>query len=141
MPIPKHKITVYITHPKSQNAKTINKNTIVRGREEKWKNHSTIFLCHELMHIMTWLDHFQPNYDILHALIMLADNELKIRLNKKGKYFKEGKFCTESPTFLPLEKKLFPYWRKYLGGKLKKNILELKEFLIKNRNKIGLPKI
>ncbi len=138
--IPKRKITVFITHPKSLNCKTLNQNTITRGCKERWKNHSTIFLCHELSHIITWPGHFQPHYNILHAIIMLIDNELKLRLNKKGKYFEEGKICTESPTFLLLEKKILPYWKKYLAGKLGKNILELKKFLIKNRNKIELPK-
>lgn len=135
LPIPKHKINVYITHPIFEIAETLDRKTIVRGRKEKWKNHSTIFLCHELTHIMTWPAHFQSHYDILHAIIMLSDNELKIRLNKKGIYFKEGKLNIEPPEFFNLEKKVLPYWKKYLLGKLGKNILELKS-LVKEKIKI-----
>ncbi|MEK7495930.1 MAG: hypothetical protein AAB616_00465 [Patescibacteria group bacterium] len=126
LPIPKQKITVYITHPKSYNGKTIDQNTIVCGHIEKWKNHITICLCHELLHIMTWPGHFQSHYDILHSIILLNDNELKIRLNKKGIYFKEGKLNIEPPEFFDLEKKILPYWKKYLNGGLGKNILEFK---------------
>lgn len=133
--IPKQKINVYIIHPALEIAETLDKKTIVRGRKEKWKNHSTIFLCHELTHIMTWPTHFQPHYDILHAIIMLSDNELKIRLNKKGIYFKEGKLNIEPPEFFDLEKKILPYWKKYLAGNLGKNILELK-ILVKEKIKI-----
>jgi len=35
LPLPKHKITVYITHPKSRNSKTLDKKTIVCGHIEK----------------------------------------------------------------------------------------------------------
>jgi len=131
LPIPKHKITVYITHPKSHNGKTLDKKSIVWGHEEDWKNYATVYLSHELLHIMTWPSHFQKNYDISHALICLAtSNELRIRLNKKGKYFKEGKFYTEYKT-RKIEKKILPYWKKYLSGKLGKDILGLKSILDK----------
>ncbi len=133
LPIPKHKITVYITHPKSRNAKTINKTTIACGRTENWKNYLTVYLCHELLHIMTWPGHFQPNFDILHAIIMLTDDELKIRLNKKGKYlsFKKEELNAKAIKSINLAKKILSYWRKYLNGNIGKNILELKEFLAK----------
>ena len=75
---------------------------------------------------MTWPGHFQSHYDILHSIILLNDNELKIRLNKKGIYFKEGKLNIEPPEFFDLEKKILPYWKKYLNGGLGKNILEFK---------------
>ena len=133
LPLPKGKITVYITHPKSRNGKTINKNTIVFGHKEDWKNYSTVYLSHELLHIMTWPSRFEPHYNILHTLICLTtNNELRIRLNKNGKYFKQEKFNTEYPEIIKLEKKLLPYWKKYLkGGLRKENIMELKTFLTK----------
>jgi len=133
--IPKREITVYITHPKSRNGKTLDKKTIVCGHIEKWKNHITICLCHELLHIMTWPGHFQTHFDILHSIILLNDNELKIRLNKKGKYFKEKGFNIEPAGFFNLEKKILPYWKKYLEGKLGKNIIEFKN-LVKEKIKI-----
>lgn len=130
--LPKHKITVYITHPKSHNGKTIDKNTIAWGHQEDWENYSVVYLCHELLHIMTWPGHFQPRFDILQNLISLtAENELRIRLNKRGKYFKEGKNYVVLPETIPEQKKILPYWKKYLSGELGKNILELKDFLVK----------
>ena len=130
LPIPKHKINVYITHPKSHNGKTLDKKTIVWGHEENWINYSSVYFCHELMHIMTWPAHLQINYNIFHALICLStNNELRIRLNKQGKYFKVGKFYTEYPKIIKLEKAILPYWKEYLSGKSGKNILELKSFL------------
>jgi len=135
--IPKNEITVYITHPKSCNGKLIEKNIIAWGHKEDWKNYATVYLCHELLHIMTWPGHFEPQYNILHALISLtAENELRIRLNKRGKYFKEGKFYVVAPETILLKKRILPYWKKYLLGKLGKNILELKDFLKKSKIKI-----
>lgn len=128
--LPAQEITIYITHPNSCNGKTIDKNTIVWGHTEDWENYATVYLSHELLHIMTWPSHFQKNYNISHALICLAtNNELRIRLNKKGKYFKTRKIYTEYPEMIKLEKTILPYWKKYLGGKIGKNILELKNFL------------
>lgn len=136
LPIPKQKIAVYITHPKSHNGKTLDQNTIVWGHTEDWKNYATVYLSHELLHIMTWPSHFQKNYNISHALICLAtNNELRIRLNKKGKYFKAGKIYTEYPEMIKLEKAILPHWKKYLGGKTSKNILELKSFLDKYKKR------
>jgi len=132
LPIPKHKIIVYITHPKSHNGKIINQNIIVWGHTEDWENYTIVYLSHELLHIMTWPKHLQEGYDIFHAIICLAaNNELRIRLNRKGSYFREGKFYTEYPEIVRLEKKILPYWEKYLDGKLGRNILELKNFLDK----------
>ena len=133
LPLPKQKITVYITHPKSRNAKTIDKNTIACGRTENWKNYLTVYICHELLHIMTWPAQFQPHFNILHAIIMLVDDELKFRLSKKGKYlnFKKDELNNEVIKLINLAKRILPYWRKYLSGKLGKNILKLKIFLVK----------
>lgn len=136
LPIPKNKIVVYITHPKSCNGKIINKNTIAWGHRNDWKNYATVYLCHELLHIMTWPGHFKPHYEVLHALICLAvNNELRIRLNKRGRYFKEAKFNTATPETTKLGKKILPYWKEYLGGELGKNILELKDFIINQKIK------
>lgn len=132
--LPRREITVYITHPKSRNAKTINKNTIAYGRAENWKNYLTVYLCHELLHIITWPSHFQPNFDVLHAIIMLIDDELKFRLNKKGKYldFKREELNNEVIKLVNLAKRILPSWKKYLTGDLGNNILELKDFLSKS---------
>jgi len=136
LPLPKHKITVYITHPSSHNGKVLSLDKIAWGHSEDWENYSTVYLCHELLHIMTWPGHFQPNFDILHSLILLNDNEIKVRLNKNSVYFKEGKLNTEPPQLFDLEKKLLPYWKKYLKGELGKNILELKNLVEENKKAI-----
>ncbi|MCX6812985.1 MAG: hypothetical protein NTV77_00615 [Candidatus Azambacteria bacterium] len=137
LPTPKHKINVYITHPKLHIGRTLDKKTIVWGHEEDWTNYSSVYLCHELLHIMTWPGHFQPNFDILHAIVVLADDELKIRLNRKGKYlsFKKEELNTEAVKLINLAKRIMPYWKKYLNGKLGKNILELKNLLDKYKKR------
>jgi|GEM_PF-1087766 len=133
--IPKQKITVYLSHPNSYNGRVLDKKTIVWGHKEEWKNYATVYLSHELLHIMTQLQSWDKNYPLLHALICLtANNELRIRLNKKGRYFKEGKCYTERLDIRKIEKKILPDWKKYLKrekGGLNgiKNILQLEQFL------------
>jgi len=105
--LPKLNIRVYITHPKLRNGMALDEHTIVWGHSEDFRNYSTVYLAHELLHILT---HFDRS-DIAHAIIELAaDEELRIRLNKKGKYF-------EYPGhrhLLSVKKKILPYWKKYL---------------------------
>lgn len=112
--IPENSISVFITHPKLKNGMAIDKKTIAWGHSEDFKNYSTVYLCHEILHILTDFD----NSEITHAVIEIAaDNELRMKLNKKGKYF-------EYPGHLLLrktEKKILPYWKKYLTKK-EKNI-------------------
>lgn len=140
LPLPKEKITVYLTHPNLSNGKVIDKNNIVFGHKEDFKNYFTIYLCHELLHIMIGLDKtFEPDYPLTHALICLvANNELRIRLNKKGKYFKENGYLTETKDIIKIEKTILKYFKKYLKGEMGKNILELKE-KIKREKKNLLP--
>jgi len=60
------------------------------------------------------------NSDVLHAAIeLLVDNELRIRLNKKGKYFE----YQNHRHLKEIEKKLYPAWKQYLKQD-KKNILQ-----------------
>jgi hypothetical protein len=63
------------------------------------------------MHIVFW----NTKSSTSHATIELAtDNELRIRLNKKGRYFREGKFDIGHNKLREVEKKLLPRWKKYL---------------------------
>lgn len=105
--LPKSKIIVYLTHPKLKNGLTVDQKTIVWGHVEDFQNYTTVYLCHELVHILTDLD----NSQITHAIIeLLADNELRIRLNQKGTYFEyPGHSSLQLPT-----KKLLPRWKSYL---------------------------
>ncbi len=106
-PLPKLNIYVYITHPKLKNGMAIDENTIVWGHPEEFRNYSTVYLAHELLHILTHLD----NSDVTHAIIELAtDEELRIKLNKKGKYFEHS----GHKHLLSLKKKILPHWKKYL---------------------------
>lgn len=120
-------VTVYITHPKLRNGKMLaGKTTICWGHSEDWKNYSLIYLTHELLHIL--VEKKYKDADIMHALIeLLADNEIRIRLNKRGKYFKEGKFKVGHNYLLPLEKKILPYWKKFLTTPKKVNFFQLEK--------------
>ena len=128
--LPHKKITVYVTHPKLYNGKALwEKEKICWGHPEKWKNYSIIYLAHELMHIII---KDKGDQNIMHTLIQLTtDNEIRTRLNKKAKYFKQGKFNIGHPHLLPLEKKILPSWRKYLVDK-KQNLLEFGEKIKKS---------
>lgn len=124
------KINVFITHPKLYNGRILIKEKIILwGHPEDWNNYSVVYLCHELMHIFTWKK--QINENIMHALIELTtDEELRIRLNRKGEYFKEYKIIGHKH-LKNLKKKILPFWKKFLKEKKFKNIFELEEFLIK----------
>lgn len=105
--LPKSKITVYLTHPKLKNGLAVDQKTIVWGHSEDFKNYTTVYLCHELMHILTDLD----NSKITHAIIeLLTDNELRIQLNQKGTYFE----YPGHSSLRPLTKMLLPRWKIYL---------------------------
>jgi len=108
------KITVVILHPRLCVGKAVpNKNKILWGHPEEWKNYSTVYLAHELLHILT--ENKYKNYDLIHAIIELAaDNELRIRLNKYGRYFKENNHSVGHKNLRKLEKKILPFWKSYL---------------------------
>ena len=118
-----------ITHPKLKNGFAMPRyNTIGWGHSEDWKNYSTVYLCHEIMHLLT------KNTKTMHALIQLmTDNELRIRLNKKGRYFTYKKItqATKMPPYFKelwqLEKKIYPYWKEYLKDKKGRNIIDLEK--------------
>jgi len=128
--IPKDKFTVYIFHPKSFNGHANSETKTIRwGHSEDWQNYSTVYLAHEIIHIIT-----KDASEVMHALIQLAtDNELRMRLNKKGEYFTFKKVLNieKMPPHIKkvyeLEKKIYPVWKEYLESGKRKNILELKE--------------
>lgn len=123
--VPKTKVIVYITHPKLNNGIYIEKNIICWGHPEEWKNYTTVYLAHEILHMMTEEKIDSP---IMHSLIeLLADNELRIRLNKKGKYLEIEGHDNK------LNKRILPIWKDYLKNRKQRNILELEES-IKSRS-------
>ena len=124
IPLPRETISVYLTHPKLNNGMAINKKTITWGHAEDWKNYSIVYLCHEIMHILFW----NTKSSISHAVIeLVTDNELRIRLNGGGKYFREGKFDIGHNKLRTIEKKLLPRWKEYL----KEPKMNIKQFIQK----------
>lgn len=122
--LPDETITVYVTHPKLYNGSNFPAlKAIVWGHPEDWQNYTTVYLCHELLHILTY-NQF-TNELLMHAVIELAtDNELRIRLNRKGNYFKENSQSVGHPYLHNLERRILPYWKKFLKDKKDKNIIE-----------------
>lgn len=129
--LPQKTISVFITHPKLYRGFALPAyNTIGFGYAEDYKNSSTINLCHEILHLMT------RNTRVMHALIeLLANNELRIRLNKGGKYFvfQESDETKDSPLYAyvsrmrKFEKKIFPFWKEYLKNKNGRNLINLEK--------------
>jgi len=128
--LPNKTIVILITHPKLKNGVAFPAlNIIGWGHPEEWKNYSIIYLCHELMHILVGEEF--ANDKMMHAIIeLLIDNELRIRLNKEGKYFEKG---IGHPALRKLERKIFPHWRKFLGEKVRniktRNIIDFRRSL------------
>jgi len=71
------------------------------------------------------------NFDVIHALIeLMTDNELRIRLNRKGVYFRERKSDVGHQFLRTLEKRILPHWKLYLKSK-NKNIFVFEKEIIK----------
>lgn len=136
--LPNIKINVLITHPNLCNGMALpNSNTICWGHKENWENYSMVYLMHETLHLI--LDKKLGKNNLTHAIIeLITDQELRIRLNKNGIYFKESKEGVGHPFLLKLSKTILPYWKKYLKNKNKKidnfyleikNLPKIKKFL------------
>lgn len=89
----------------------------------RFKNYSTVYLVHEVLHSL-----FKRN-NVTHAIIeLIADNELRVRLNKplskKQRYLTPSNRSMEGHPWLDeLRLQILPHWIKYLAGKTKyKNI-------------------
>ena len=131
LPLPNKDITVFITHPKLYRGFALTTHKIIGfGYAEDYKNSSTINLCHEMLHLMT------KNTRVMHALIeLLANNELRIQLNKEGKYFvfQESDETKDSPlhTYVnrmrKLEKEILPFWKDYLQNRSGRNLIDLEK--------------
>lgn len=116
--LPNVTLSVYLIHPLLHDGRYWADNIITWGHSEDWKNYTTVYLCHEIMHFLT--KDYVGDKKSLHALIELAcDDELRIRLNQDGKYFREGKFRIGHESLRKVEKKFLPQWRQYLQGRKK----------------------
>ena len=119
VPIPARKITVVVVHPDLRGGFSVGEGKnkkIIWGHRAEWENYHTVYLCHELLHILLEWKDIPPN--ITHALIELAtDNELRIRLHGGGQYFFVGEKSVGHPYLKSLEEKILPFWEKYLRQK------------------------
>jgi hypothetical protein len=134
--IPKCTINIFISHPALYSGRSYpEQNVITWGHSEDWKDYSTVYLWHEILHHIVYKQKTDAN--VMHALIELAcDNELRIRLNGSGEYFRTSKYTVGHRNLISLEKKILPKWKQYLnsGG----SMLELEKTLRKKLPKIML---
>lgn len=122
--IPHLSIPVFIVHPKLRKGKASPYNQIIFGHLENWPNYSTVYVTHELLHLIFYYYKI-PQNDISHVLVeLISDNELRIKLNKKGTYFKEKQEYIGHSHLKKIHKKILPFWLKYLQNE-QKNINSL----------------
>ncbi len=129
---------IIIVHPLLRSGKVISKEFFIFGHPAEWSNYNTVYLTHELLHLL--FDYYKiPENKISHALIeLISDNELRIRLNKGGRYFySEGKKVGH-PFLKKIEKQMLPYWLNYLKRKQKNIIYFYKQLekIIKVENSV-----
>lgn len=95
---------VYVTHPSQRNGSYWGNNTISWGTTDKWKNYSTVYLWHEILH-----SYFDKSL-IGHSLIeLITDEGLRKQLNSSEYPPFEGHKNLEE-----IKKKILPHWKKYL---------------------------
>jgi hypothetical protein len=109
-------ITIYVSHPKLRRGRSYMENNVIAwSNPDEWKNYTTIYLWHEIMHHVTTDASAAPH--LMHAIIELScDNELRIRLNGGGKYFEENNIPIGHKYLVGLDKKILPDWKKYLNN-------------------------
>lgn len=127
--LPQKTVTVIVFHPEMSEGRASPRNNLIFwGHREDWENYSTIYIAHELLHILTHRKLLR--HDLMHTLIELAaDQELRIQLNKKGAYFKEGKDYVGHKHLRKLAKAIIPYWNEYVKNPT--SIFDLEKRLIK----------
>ncbi|MEK7193687.1 MAG: hypothetical protein AAB652_02755 [Patescibacteria group bacterium] len=108
-------LEVYISHPKLSRGRSYPEQRVIAwAHSEDWKNYSTVYLWHEIMHHIAYSR--KGSSHLMHALIELAcDNELRVRLNGRGGYFREGEFDVGHNYLVKLERKITEEWKKYLN--------------------------
>ena len=116
--LPEQEIKILVVHPSVGGGFHIKNGLIFWGTEEHWPNYNVVYLAHEFLHEIF------DSSDFHHALIELAtDNELRIRLNGKGDYFREEEADVGHSRLRTTENALLPEWKKYLSSP-KQNIYE-----------------
>lgn len=98
--------TVVVTHPSLCQGMYLGNKMIAWGGIERWENYSVVYLWHEIFHDLL------GRSDVSHAIIeLLADNELRVRLNGGSYPPFEG-----HPRLNPLKEKILPHWLEFLGS-------------------------
>lgn len=101
--------TIYIISDSLYAGRYIGNNKIIWGHKEMWPNYSTVYLTHEFLHSLLNAD------TVSHAIIeLIADNELRCRLNNGGDYFYIGNQLIASKGLLEIEQTILPKWKEYL---------------------------
>ena len=117
-------IKVLITHPEVFQGRYLEGNVIAWGRKSNWKNYSTVYLWHEILH--SYLKYNNKT----HALMeLVTDDALRVFLN--GGTFPP--FSDDGHEKLKQKKQWIydHYWKAYLANN-SKNILQLEDDLIKD---------
>ena len=117
-------IKVLITHPEVFQGRYLDGNVIAWGRKSDWKNYSTVYFWHEILH--SYLKYNKKT----HALIeLMTDDALKGVLN--GGTFPP--FSDDGHENLkPMKQWIYDhYWKAYLAAK-SKNMLQLEDDLIRD---------
>lgn len=127
--LPQRTIPVYVTHPRQGNGSCCGFRMICFSHREDWEYYDTVYLCHELLHVMT-----RDSSEIMHALVKLAvDNELRIRLQGERKYFPKTYGGVNNSTIA----RLLPFWRTYLKDRPFRTIVGLKRHLMSRFPEFG----
>jgi hypothetical protein len=110
--IPSHAVKVLVVSNKMKNGYHLDKGVFAWGHSEDWPNYSMVYLCHEFLHDII------ESSDLTHAIIeLIADNEMRIRLNGYGEYlYINGKYIGHK-NLLEMEKEMLPDWKNYLANK------------------------
>jgi hypothetical protein len=119
--LPPKDFEVLVIHPAVGVGCYLGDGKIFWGHSEDWGNYSLVYLIHEALH------GYFGDSELTHALIeLIADNELRTRLNGGGEYFKCDGEEVGHDYLRSLEQKLLPAWKKYLKqGANKGNIFDL----------------
>lgn len=104
-------VSVYLTHPKLKQGHA-GHDCIVWAYRLTWPNYNTVYLWHELLHLLL------PHGNLEHAVIQLiSDNEMRVRLNGGTYPPMEGHEYLRK-----LMELLLPMWRLFLQSKETRDI-------------------
>ncbi len=115
-------LTVYIVHPRINTGLCLGDGMIYWGHSsQKFKHYGLIYIIHEVFHTI-----LTTKSNITHSIIeFIADNELRMRLNKTNNGYNIGHDHLHGH-----RKVMLPYWKKYINQD-KENIFEFDQRMLK----------